>query len=85
MSFGNKAESSKSREPVDTRLYPAVVKLFDTTLQSLNQMRTLSIVDESADLSAAVDSRVSFTNARRYGLYSITTHKSSELSDINET
>jgi signal recognition particle subunit SRP68 len=65
-SFGNKAAPSKSqREPVDTRLYPAVVKLFDTTLQSLNQMRTLSIVDESADLSAAVDSRVSFTNARR--------------------
>jgi signal recognition particle subunit SRP68 len=66
LSFGIKAASSKSqREPVDTRLYPAVVKLFDTTLQSLNQMRTLSIVDESADLSAAVDSRVSFTNARR--------------------
>ncbi|KAH9176998.1 hypothetical protein EDB89DRAFT_2204473 [Lactarius sanguifluus] len=65
-SFGNKAASSKSQaEPVDTRLYPAVVKLFDTILQSLNQMRTLSIVDESPDLSAAVDSRVSFTNARR--------------------
>ncbi|KAH9060825.1 hypothetical protein EDB87DRAFT_1674605 [Lactarius vividus] len=65
-SFGNKATPSKSQaEPVDTRLYPAVVKLFDTILQSLNQMRTLSIVDESPDLSAAVDSRVSFTNARR--------------------
>ncbi|KAH9075767.1 hypothetical protein EDB83DRAFT_2504800 [Lactarius deliciosus] len=65
-SFGNKAASSKSQaDPVDTRLYPAVVKLFDTILQSLNQMRTLSIVDESPDLSAAVDSRVSFTNARR--------------------
>ncbi|KAI9460210.1 hypothetical protein BJY52DRAFT_288169 [Lactarius psammicola] len=66
LSFGNKAAPSKSqRETVDTRLYPAVVKLFDTSLQSLNQMRTLSIVDESPDLSAAVDSRVSFTNARR--------------------
>jgi signal recognition particle subunit SRP68 len=64
---GKTASSSKSQKEttVDTRLYPAVVKLFDTILQSLNQMRTLSIVDESPDLAAAVDSRVSFTNARR--------------------
>lgn len=63
---GSKAASSKSqKETVDARLYPAIVKLFDTILQSLNQMRTLSIVDESPDLAAAVDSRMSFTNARR--------------------
>ena len=63
---GSKTASSKSqKETVDARLYPAIVKLFDTILQSLNQMRTLSIVDESPDLAAAVDSRVSFTNARR--------------------
>jgi len=64
---GSKMASSKSQKgtSVDTRLYPAIVKLFDTILQSLNQMRTLSIVDESPDLAAAVDSRVSFTNARR--------------------
>lgn len=42
-----------------------MVKLFDTILQSLNQMRTLLIVDESPDLAAAVDIRISFTNARR--------------------
>lgn len=66
-STGSKAASSSSQKEraVDTRIYPAVVKLFDTILQSLNQMRTLSIVDESPDLAAAVDSRVSFTNARR--------------------
>ncbi|SRR5713101_5890891 len=63
---GSKTASSKSqKEIVDARLYPAIVKLFDTILQSLNQMRMLSIVDESPDLAAAVDSRVSFTNARR--------------------
>ena len=52
-------------EPVDGRLYPAVVKLLDTVLQSLTQMRTLSIVDESPDLASAVEGRVSFTKARR--------------------
>lgn len=50
---------------VDSRLYPAVVKLLDTILQSLEQMRTLSIVDESPDLATAVEGRVSFTKARR--------------------
>jgi len=64
---GSKTASSRSQKgaTVDTRLYPAIVKLFDTVLQSLNQMRTLSIVDESPDLAAAVDSRVSLANARR--------------------
>jgi signal recognition particle subunit SRP68 len=52
-------------DQVDGRLYPAVVKLLDTVLQSLNQMRTLSIVDESPDLASAVEARVSFTKARR--------------------
>ncbi|KAJ8520346.1 hypothetical protein ONZ45_g2820 [Pleurotus djamor] len=51
--------------PVDSRLYPAVVKLYDTVLQSLGQMRALSIVDDSPDRSAAVDARISFTKARR--------------------
>jgi len=52
-------------EVVDARLYPAVVKLYDTVLQSLNQMRTLSVVDDNPDLASAVDARVSFTKARR--------------------
>lgn len=50
---------------VDSRLYPAVVKLLDTVLQSLNQMRTLSIVDDSPDLASAVEARLTFTKARR--------------------
>lgn len=57
--------SKHKQEPLDSRLYPAVVKLLDTIIQSLNQMRTLSIVDDNADLASAVEARVSFTKARR--------------------
>jgi signal recognition particle subunit SRP68 len=53
------------KEHVDSRLFPAVVKLLDTVLQSLNQMRILSIVDEGPDLASAVEVRLSFTKARR--------------------
>ncbi|KDQ54954.1 hypothetical protein JAAARDRAFT_354914 [Jaapia argillacea MUCL 33604] len=53
------------KEQVDARLYPAVVKLLDTILQSLEQMRTLSIVDESPDLATAVEGRILYTRARR--------------------
>ncbi|KZT24687.1 hypothetical protein NEOLEDRAFT_1115860 [Neolentinus lepideus HHB14362 ss-1] len=60
------AGSSKpQKEQVDARLYPAVVKVLDTVLQSLDQMRTLSIVDESPDLATAVEARTLFTKARR--------------------
>ncbi|KAJ6498004.1 hypothetical protein C8R47DRAFT_1184237 [Mycena vitilis] len=52
-------------EQVDGRLFPAVVKLLDTVLQSLNQMRALSVVDDSPDLASAVEARLSFTKARR--------------------
>lgn len=58
-------------EQVDNRLYPAVVKLLDTVIQSLDQMRTLSIVDDSPDLASAVEARLTFTKARRYILCSI--------------
>lgn len=51
---------------MDGRLYPAVVKLLETVTQSLTQMRSLSIVDESPDLASAVEMRVTFTRARRY-------------------
>ncbi|KAI9065529.1 hypothetical protein FKP32DRAFT_1590471 [Trametes sanguinea] len=57
---------SKSRKvQVDARLYPAIVKLLDSVLQSLEQMRTLTIVDESPDLASAVEARLTFTKARR--------------------
>ncbi|KII94055.1 hypothetical protein PLICRDRAFT_695108 [Plicaturopsis crispa FD-325 SS-3] len=60
-----KVSSKPKRDQVDARLYPAVVKLLDTVLQSLNQMRTLSVVDDSPDLASAVEARLSFTKARR--------------------
>ena len=41
------------------------MKLLDTIIQSLTQMRTLSIVDDSPDLATAVDARVSFSKAQR--------------------
>lgn len=59
------ASSKSKNEQVDARLYPAVVKVLDTVLQSLEQMRTLSIVDESPDLATAVEARILFTKARR--------------------
>ncbi|KIP04452.1 hypothetical protein PHLGIDRAFT_129510 [Phlebiopsis gigantea 11061_1 CR5-6] len=62
------ASSSKpksSKHQIDARLFPAVVKLLDTIIQGLTQMRTLSIVDDSPDLASAVDARLSFTKSRR--------------------
>jgi len=50
---------------IDKRLFPAIVKLLDTILQSLTQMRTISIVDDNPDLASAVDARFAFTNSRR--------------------
>ncbi|KAJ3723996.1 hypothetical protein C8R42DRAFT_695509 [Lentinula raphanica] len=49
----------------DPRLYPAIVKLLDSVLQSLSQLRTLSIVDDNPDLSAAVDARIAFSKTKR--------------------
>ncbi|KAG6830856.1 hypothetical protein H0H87_006916 [Tephrocybe sp. NHM501043] len=64
-SVTKKSGKNSKAEQVDSRLYPAVVKLLDTVLQSLDQMRTLSIVDDSPDLASAVEARTSFTKARR--------------------
>ena len=57
--------SKPKKEQVDARLFPAVVKLLDTIIQSLTQMRTLSVVDDSPDLATTVDARISFTKGRR--------------------
>ncbi|KAF9652058.1 hypothetical protein BDM02DRAFT_3184041 [Thelephora ganbajun] len=57
--------SSLEKEQIDGRLFPAVVKLLDTVLQNLTQMRTLSVVDESPDLASGMDARISFTKSRR--------------------
>ena len=56
---------AKGKVQVDSRLFPAIVKLLDSVLQSLEQMRTLTIVDESPDLATAVDVRLAYTKAKR--------------------
>jgi len=63
--LSSEAGSKKANPEVDNRLFPAVVKLLDTVLQSLNQMRALSVVDDSPDLASAVEARLTFTKARR--------------------
>jgi signal recognition particle subunit SRP68 len=60
-----------AKTPVDARLYPAVVKLLDSTLQSLEQLRALSIVDESPELAGALEARVAYTKARRCVIFSV--------------
>ncbi|KAI3622264.1 signal recognition particle 68 [Moniliophthora roreri] len=60
------SQTLKGKAPqVDTRLFPAIVKLLDTILQSLDQMRALNIVDDSPDLASAIEARISYTKARR--------------------
>lgn len=65
---GTTAKISANRriEQTDARLFPAVVKLLDTILQSLTQMRALSIVDDSPDLASAVEARTAFTKGKRW-------------------
>ncbi|KAH7344439.1 hypothetical protein B0J17DRAFT_635426 [Rhizoctonia solani] len=58
-------KQDEASQTVDYRVAPAVVKLLDTILQNLNQMRSLSVVDESADLTMAIEGRISYTKARR--------------------
>jgi signal recognition particle subunit SRP68 len=61
----SKRPDQKNRAEFDSRLFPAVVKLLDTVIQSLAQMRTLSIVDDNPELASAVDARLSLTKGRR--------------------
>ncbi|KAG8951763.1 hypothetical protein FRC03_012384 [Tulasnella sp. 419] len=61
---GTKSDD-KSYRQLDPRVYPAVVKNLDSILQSLDQMRTLTITDESPEISAGVDARISYSKARR--------------------
>lgn len=63
--FKDLSKHATKEVQVDDRLYPAVVKLLETVVQSLNHMRTLSIVDETPDLASAVEARLTFTRARR--------------------
>ena len=58
-------KTKEKSQVVDGRLYSALVKLLETILQSLTQMRTLSIVDDNPDLASAVEARIAFINVRR--------------------
>ncbi|KLO06310.1 hypothetical protein SCHPADRAFT_882944 [Schizopora paradoxa] len=49
----------------DARVNPAVVKILDTVLQSLTQMRALTVVEENPYLTNAVEARLAFTKSRR--------------------
>jgi signal recognition particle subunit SRP68 len=62
------AEGKAKESVVDPRINPGLVKLYDTILQSLEQMRNLSIVDESIDLVPSVESRLAFSRSKRYSL-----------------
>ncbi|KAF8330394.1 uncharacterized protein EI90DRAFT_3145774 [Cantharellus anzutake] len=59
----------------DPRLNPGLVKLYDAILQSLERMRTLSIVDESINLVPAIEAKLSYSKARRL-LYLSRAHSS---------
>ena len=65
LQLSQKGAAGNRKVQVDARLYPAIVKLLDGVIQSLEQMHTLTIVDESPDIASAVEARLSFTKARR--------------------
>ncbi|KAG8785976.1 hypothetical protein FRC15_000352 [Serendipita sp. 397] len=58
-------KASNAAAPEDPRVNPAVVKIYDTILQNLNQMRTLTVVDESTDVAAATEARIAYIRAAR--------------------
>ena len=67
-SRSNDVKGKQRQSPVvseDPRLNPGLVKLYDTILQSLEQMRTLSVVDESVDLVPAIETKLAYSKARR--------------------
>jgi len=61
----SKRPDQKNKAEIDNRLFPAIVKLLDTVIQSLAQMRTLNIVDDNPELASAIDARLSLTKGRR--------------------
>jgi len=49
----------------DPRVNPAVVKIYDSILQSMNQMKSLTVVDESPDVATATEARIAYVRAAR--------------------
>ena len=62
---GQDQTTKTADSPSDPRIFPAVVKILDTVLQSLTQMRGLTIVDESPDVTSATEARIAFTKSQR--------------------
>jgi len=66
---GAKRPTKESKAPQtdqqDSRVNPAVVKILDTVLQSLTQMRSLTVVEENPYLTNAVEARLAYTKSRR--------------------
>jgi signal recognition particle subunit SRP68 len=63
-----KASDQTTKSPTaggDPRVNPAVVKIYDSILQTLNQMKTLTIVDESQDVAAATEARIAYIRGAR--------------------
>ena len=58
-------KTAAADSPSDPRVFPAVVKILDTVLQSLTQMRGLTIVDESPDVTSATEARIAFVKSQR--------------------
>ena len=71
---GKLANAGARAKDSDARVNPAVVKLLENALQSLEHMRTLSIVDESPDLANAVDARLAHAKSRKYVTFPMPTH-----------
>ncbi len=70
---GAKRPTKESKAPQtdqqDSRVNPAVVKILDTVLQSLTQMRSLTVVEENPYLTNAVEARLAYTKSRRYVIH----------------
>ena len=62
--FNNSTKNQQPQEP-KTRNDTAIIKLLSTTLQSLSQIRSLSIVEESPDVASRIDASISFGKAHR--------------------
>lgn len=66
---GDSSGSKTASTVEDPRVNPAVVKIYDSILQSLNQMKALTVVDESPDIAAATEARTAYIRGARLVIY----------------
>lgn len=50
------------------KVYPGLIKVFDTILLSFEGMRDMEAVEQDDDLATLVEARISYVGALRYGL-----------------